>query len=275
MPRALDHIVIAARSLDALAARYETLGFVATPRARHPDNMGTSNRLVQFTRRNFLELLEVDRPEGLDGHDLAATPPRYTFGAQNREFLLKREGISFLVLASRDAEADLADWRARGLKTYAPFDFERRATLPDGQQVTVAFSLAFVSDPAMPALGFFVCQSRFPQHFWKPAFQQHANGAQGIVALYLAAEEPERHAPFLAALTGGEARDVSGGVSIALDGGCELLALRPERIAEIGPKPDLSDGPLFTGIAVAAERPPEALTPDAGGVFIEWRKISA
>lgn len=277
MPRALDHIVIAAHSLDALATRYAALGFVATPRARHPDNMGTSNRLVQFTQRNFLELLEVDRPEGLEGHDLTATPPRYTFGAQNRDFLLKREGISFLVLASSDAKADLADWQARGLKTYAPFDFERRATLPDGQQVTVAFSLAFVSDPALPALGFFVCQSHFPQHFWKPAFQQHANGARGIVALYLAAEEPERHAAFLAALTGGEARSVPGGVSIALDGGCELLALRPERIAEIAPgtRCDLSDGPLFTGIAVAAERPPETLTTDAGEIFIEWRKILA
>ena len=273
-PRALDHIVVAVADLDRTASDYEALGFVLTPRARHPDNMGTSNRLAQFAARNFIELLEVDRPRGLDEHALDATPPRYSFGAQNRDFLKRRQGLSLLVLASDDARADLADWQARGLRTYAPFDFERRARLPDGQEVTVAFTLGFVTDPDLPALGFFVCQNRFPQYFWKPAFQQHANGAQGIVALYLAAEEPARHVAFLTALTGGEAREVPGGLAIALAGGCDLRVLRPERITSLaGSTPDLSDGPLFAGIAVAANKPPAALTPaaEAGSLFIEWR----
>lgn len=274
-PRALDHIVVAVPSLDAVAAVYEDLGFSLTPRARHPDNMGTSNRLVQFAARNFIELLEVDRPLGLDEHALGATPPRYSFGAQNRDFLRRRHGLSLLVLASDDARADLADWQAKGLRTYAPFDFERRARLPDGQEVTVAFTLGFVTDPTIPALGFFVCQNRFPQYFWKPAFQSHANGASGIVALYLVAEEPLRHAGFLTALTGGEARAIDGGIAIALAGGCDVQVLTPEAVAAIGGSaPDLSDGPLFAGIAVAAEQPPERLTPpaEAGGIFIAWRR---
>jgi hypothetical protein len=277
-PRALDHIVVAVPSLDAVAATYEGLGFRLTPRARHPDNMGTSNRLVQFAARNFIELLEVDRPLGLDEHALGATPPRYSFGAQNRDFLRRRQGLSLLVLASEDARADLADWQARGLRTYAPFDFERRAKLPDGQEVTVAFTLGFVTDPGLPALGFFVCQNRFPQYFWKPAFQSHANGAKGIVALYLAAGEPARHAGFLTALTGGEAREVPGGLGIALTGGCELQVLTPAGIAAIAPGKalDLTEGPLFAGIALAAAKPSAALTPAAaaGGIFIEWRSAS-
>ena len=272
--RALDHIVVAVPALDAVAAVYEDLGFSLTPRARHPDNMGTSNRLVQFAARNFIELLEVDRPLGLDEHALAVSPPRYSFGAQNRDFLRRRHGLSLLVLASDDARADLADWQAKGLRTYAPFDFERRARLPDGQEVTVAFTLGFVTDPTIPALGFFVCQNRFPQYFWKPAFQSHANGASGIVALYLAAAEPLRHAGFLTALTGGEARAIDGGIAIALAGGCELQVLTPEAVAAIGGSvPDLSDGPLFAGIAVAATKSPATLTAatQAGGLFIEWR----
>ena len=272
--RALDHIVVAVPALDAVAAVYEDLGFSLTPRARHPDNMGTSNRLVQFAARNFIELLEVDRPLGLDEHALAVSPPRYSFGAQNRDFLRRRHGLSLLVLASDDARADLADWQAKGLRTYAPFDFERRARLPDGQEVTVAFTLGFVTDPTIPALGFFVCQNRFPQYFWKPAFQSHANGASGIVALYLAAAEPLRHAGFLTALTGGESRAIDGGIAIALAGGCELQVLTPEAVAAIGGSaPDLSDGPLFAGIAVAATKSPATLTAatQAGGLFIEWR----
>lgn len=45
--------------LDAAAASYEDLGFTLTPRAFHPDNMGTSNRLAQFKDETFIELLEV------------------------------------------------------------------------------------------------------------------------------------------------------------------------------------------------------------------------
>lgn len=277
LPRALDHIVVAVPDLDRAAAAYEALGFRLTPRARHPDNMGTSNRLAQFQARNFIELLEVDRPKGLDDHDLKASPPRFSFGAHNRAYLERHQGLSMLVLASGDARADIADWRARGLKTYAPFDFERHARLPDGQEVTVAFSLGFASDPAMPALGWFVCQNRFPQHFWKPDFQQHANGAEGMVALYLAASEPARHAGFLTGYSGGTARSVPGGLAVGLANGAELLVLTPERIREIAPGTplDLADGPLFVGMAIAASKPPAALTPaaEAGGVFIEWRKI--
>lgn len=273
--RNIDHVVVASRDLAALAARYEALGFTLTPRAAHPERMGTANRLAQFAANNFIELLEVDRPAGIEEHDPGAAPPRFAFGAFNRDFLRRREGISLLVLASDDARADLADWQARGLRTYAPFDFERRARLPDGQEVTVAFTLGFVTDPDLPALGFFVCQNRFPQYFWKPAFQQHANGATGIVALYLAAEEPARHIAFLTALTGGEARAIDGGIAIALAGGCELQVLTPEAIATLAPGTtlDLSEGPLFAGIAVAATKPPATLTAatQAGGLFIAWR----
>ena len=78
----------------------------------------------------------------------------------------------------------------------------------DGSEA--APSIGFASDPAMPALGWFVCQNRFPQHFWKPDFQQHANGAEGMVALYLAASEPARHAGFHTGYSGGTARSSCG-----------------------------------------------------------------
>ena len=61
--RAIDHVVLTVRDLDAAAITYQRLGFTLTPRAAHDDQMGTSNRLAQFRGRNFIELLEVDRPE--------------------------------------------------------------------------------------------------------------------------------------------------------------------------------------------------------------------
>ena len=61
-----------------------------------------------------------------------------------------------LVLDSDDARADVAAFRAAGLQAYDPFDFSRKARLPNGQEATVGFSLAFVTHPAMPDVAFVV-----------------------------------------------------------------------------------------------------------------------
>jgi catechol 2,3-dioxygenase-like lactoylglutathione lyase family enzyme len=105
--RAIDHVMLAVRDLDRTALSYQELGFTLTPRAAHEDRMGTSNRLAQFRRRNFIELLEVDRPEGLARHDFAASPPFFSFGDHNRLAVLERDGLSMMVFASDDARADI------------------------------------------------------------------------------------------------------------------------------------------------------------------------
>ena len=114
--------------------------------------------------RRGLELLEVDRPEGLARHDFAASPPFFSFGHHNRLVVREREGLSMLVFASDDARVDNRRFSAAGLPTFAQFDFERDAKLPNGTQVTVAFSLAFVQSPEMPKVAFFVCENR-AQHY--------------------------------------------------------------------------------------------------------------
>jgi hypothetical protein len=274
--RRIDHIVLAVTRLDHAARRYEALGFTLTSRAQHDGRMGTANRLAQFAGGNFLELLEVDRPGTLEPHDFSAAPPRFSFGAHNRDFIARREGISTLVLSGSDSRADLAAFRASGLDTYAPFDFERQATMPDGTQVTVAVSLAFVTSPDMPQISFFTCHHKTPQYFWKPAFQDHANGAHRIAAAYLVAEEPERHRDFLAKLTGAAPEALSGGLRFAC-GTDALIVLNPSCLHDIAPGMhfDLSDGPQLAGFTIETTRPAPPLTPagEACGAFIEWRRI--
>lgn len=271
--RPFDHIVVAVPDLDAAAATYEALGFTLTPRARHEDRMGTSNRLAQFAGRNFIELLEVDRPDRLAPHDFARTPPFFSFGDHNRRAVATGEGMSMLVFAGDDARADIAAFEAAGVPTYAPFDFERLARLPDGQAATVSFSLAFATSPDMPEIAFFVCQNRAPQHLWKPAFQDHANGAQGLQAVYLASSAPARDAAFVSALFGGAVTEVPGGRHVACGPEQEVRVLSPEAIAAHDPSltlaPDVS--PRFAGIALDCTEARET-TPAAAacGLFIEW-----
>jgi hypothetical protein len=267
--RAIDHVVIASRDLDGLAARYEALGFRLTPRAFHEDRMGTSNRLAQFRGRNFIELLEVDRPDAVE----EPGPGGFAFGAFLKRYLARREGLAMIVFRTDDARADIAAWRAAGIDTYAPFDFQRQARLPDGSEATVGFSLGFATSPEAPELGFFVCQNRAEEHFWKPAYQSHANGAEEIVAVRLVAREPARHGAFLGRLFGGAVTEGADGVAVAC-GEHRIEVVAPRAVE--GWSGDPGEGALGAGLAVRAPGGAfgraAGVTPaaEAGNVAIEW-----
>ena len=193
MPRGLDHIVHAVRDLDAAAALYRRLGFTVGARNRHP--WGTHNHIVQLPGF-FVELLAVAEPDKLGSEGFSAL-----FGTFNRTFLKRREGLSFLMLESRDASADAAQFRAAEIAVSDALHFEREGTRPDGAKVTVGFSLAFARDAAAE-IGFATCQQHYPENFWNPALQQHRNEAIGIAGAVIVAENPSDHHIFLSAFVG-------------------------------------------------------------------------
>jgi Glyoxalase-like domain len=270
--RPIDHVVLAVRDLGRSAAIFERHGFTLTPRASHDDRMGTSNRLVQFRGRNFIELLEVDRPGTLVPHDFLHVPPFFSFGDHNRLALNEREGLSILVFASDDARADIRRFEAAGLSTFLPFDFERQARLPDGTEVTVAFSLAFAQSKRMPRIAFMVSQNRAQEFFWKADYQSHSNGAQAIGAVYLASMSPDKDAGFIGAMFGGDVAPISGGMRVSCGPLQEVRVLSPHAIAERDPAFDTgSSSPVLAGISVVSDTR-RATTPasEACGMFIEW-----
>jgi len=272
--RAFDHVVLAVRDLARTAATYESLGFTLTPRAAHEDRMGTSNRLAQFREKNFIELLEVDRPERLARHNFALSPPFFSFGEHNRRAVAQRDGLSMLVFAGDDARADIAQFRAADVPTFAPFDFERLGKLPNGTEVTLAFTLAFTQSPQMPEVAFFVCQNRAPDAFWKPEYQSHANGATGIAAVYLSSPAPERDAAFVGKMFDGDVSGLpGGGCRVACGPSQELRVLTPQHVSARDPSfQGLERGEArLVGIALAALTG-GGFTPaaGAGGMFIEW-----
>jgi catechol 2,3-dioxygenase-like lactoylglutathione lyase family enzyme len=195
LPHGIDHIVHAVRDLDAAGAFYRRLGFTVGARNRH--DWGTHNLIVQFPTA-FVELLEIGEPEKIPPHGGRF----FSFGAFNRDYIRTREGLSMLVGKSSDARADAASFEAAGISGFEVFDFSREGKRPDGSPVKVAFSLAFARDPSSPNLGFFVCQQHHPENFWNPAFQRHANGATGIPAVVMVADNPTDHHIFLKGFTG-------------------------------------------------------------------------
>ena len=205
--RGIDHVALTVHDLDAAQVRFEAMGFTLTPRAYHP--WGTANHLAQFGR-SFIELVGLHDTSLLVPHTDAA----FSFSAHANAYLSERQGMSMLVFSSDDAIADTARWKQAGLHTYEPVYFERQATLPDGQQVKVAFTVSFVSNSALPRSAFFVCEQHFPRYFWKPAFQTHHNGAADIAgATLVVAEDPANYVDFIEKLTGLETQSEAGRLS--------------------------------------------------------------
>ena len=217
MARGLDHIVHAVRDLDAAAELYRRLGFTVGARNRHP--WGTHNHIVQLPRF-FIELLTVAEPEklGADGFSIL-------FGSFNHRFLENSEGLSMLLLESTDAEADARAFQAAAIAASDAMRFEREGRRPDGTPVKVAFSLAFARDAGASDIGFAVCQHHFPENFWNPEFQSHANRVVGIASAIIVAENPTDHHIFLSALAGErELQSTSSGITIATPrGGIQVM----------------------------------------------------
>ena len=250
----IDHLVLAVHDLAAARTRFSDMGFTLTPEARHP--FGTGNSLAQF-QGNFLELLAVVEPEKLSPH----AEGRFSFGAFNRDFLAAREGLSMLVLTSRDAAADHEAWAARGLESFELLHFERQAKQPDGSAARVAFSLAFAVDPALPRAAFFVCQQHTPEAFWQPRYQRHDNGAERITGVTIVSENPAAHRGFFEALVAAEAvGSTDGGLEIALEGG-RIEVLAPDALAgrfATAESIDLTKGPSLVAARIAVADLPRA-----------------
>lgn len=266
MPQ-IDHVVLAVRDLEAAGAAFSDAGFTVTPKAEHP--WGTANYRVQLRGRNFIEILAVERPDLLFEHDLETRPRQFSFGAFNRDFLADGEGMSMLVLAGEDSQADVDRFETDGLATYAPFDFVRNSELPDGSTVKLGFSLAFASLPDCPRAAFFTCHNLNPDYFWKPEFEGHANGAREIAEAVLVAEDPGRLESFATAFAAADAEAIDGGLRIP----CErhyLSIVTPDAFQHRFPGTaiDLSSGPRFGAIVICGG--PDNAPLDLNGLRIDW-----
>jgi len=261
MSRGLDHIVHAVRDLDAAAAFYRRLGFTVGARNRH--SWGTQNHIVQLPGF-FVELLAVAEPEKLGGEGFGTL-----FGSFHQTFLKSQEGLSFLMLESRDAQADARDFEAAGIAASAALRFEREGSRPDGSKLKVGFSLAFARDAGAPAIGFATCQQHFPENFWNPSFQQHANGASAIAGAVIVAENPSDHHIFLSAFTDErELNATSSGITAHTPRGELQIMDRAAFLSHFGvPAPDITAGARLAALCFTVrERGALIATLEAGAV---------
>ncbi len=245
MPGGIHHVVHAVRDLDAAGETYRRLGFQVGGRNRHP--WGTENRIVQLGR-SYIELLSIAAPKNIPPHG----PGSFSFGAFNRDFLARREGLAMVALESRDVEADAAIFRTAGIGDFEVFHFHREGSGPGGRTVKVAFSLVFAADRRAPQAGFFACQEHFPENFWNPAVQVHRNSGGGVAGIVLVARAPGRFSGFLSGFAGvGDVGADMGRVKVTMPGGT-MEAIDPADFQRrFGTQPP--DDPV-DGLTIAAIR---------------------
>jgi glyoxalase-like protein len=241
--KGINHLVLPAQDLETLRSAYQALGFTVKPRGALP--FGISNAVVQL-QGTYLELLSVtgDVPEHRPGH--------FSFGAFNRDYLARHEGFSMLVLDTTDARADILSWRAAGLQAYELFDFSKMAPMPDGENVKLSFSLAFVSHPAAPWLGLFACQHHRPEYFAQPQYLNHSNAALTVHEVWIAGEAAQDLADFLSTVTG--ASSVRKGDDLTVlqtqTGAIVLACPRAFEAAFGAPVAHPEDGPHLAGFTI-------------------------
>ena len=242
----INHLVLAGNDLDAMRAAYAALGFTLTPRGQHP--FGTGNAIIQL-HGSYLELLSVTIPKNVVDHGAE----EFSFSAFNRDYLARHEGFSMMVLGTANAGADIAKWREAGLQTYAPFEFSRLAKMPDGEDVRVGFSLAFVSTPAAPWLGHFACQHYAPQYFAQPQYLTHANTARAVRDIWISGEGALDLAGHFGTVIGAASvPEAPGRIVFKTPTGDVILADAKTFEAAFGlPPPHREDGPHLAGLTIA------------------------
>ncbi len=167
----IDHPLITVRDLDGAAEKLEKIGFVMTPRGKHP--WGTHNRLGLFPG-GLVELMTVGEPELVGSN----TVDHQLFGTLVQAFQSRHEGICMMALHSRDLDADVVTARANGVEVTGLIDFRRPVTLPDGTDDVAVVSLAMLVDRQHPQLSVFLCQQHKRGLVEVPAWRDHPNGAE-------------------------------------------------------------------------------------------------
>ncbi|HYG90284.1 MAG TPA: VOC family protein [Azospirillum sp.] len=231
----IDHLVIAVRDLEKAREAYARLGFTLTPRGRHTE-LKSANHTIMFGADDYLELLAIEEPT-------PATAPW-------SEFLKTREGLAAAALKTADGRAAQRQLAEAGLSGGDAIDFGRPVDLPEGKR-EARFTITQVDAAATPGGRMFLCQHHTRDVVWRPEYVSHANGAAGLAALIVAADDPEAAAAPYARLFGGHV-EPRGTTRVVQTGSAPIVVAPPSALTYLwADDPVLSaPRPCFAGFAV-------------------------
>ncbi len=205
-PPRLDHVGVVANDLVALAAAYERLGFILTPRARYADGR-IGNRCVML-RGSYIELLAV-----VDPNARSATLER---------FLARYAGVHVLAFAIVDEQSAMERLRRAGIAQATVSRFARPFDNADPDGPKAEFVL--IQTPEQPEGRVNLVRHLTPDVLWQEPYMQHPNNATVLEETWIMAAEPADAAARLSRLVGCVVvPDPQGGLALELPAGCVRL----------------------------------------------------
>jgi catechol 2,3-dioxygenase-like lactoylglutathione lyase family enzyme len=169
MLKAIDHLVIAVRDLEAAARDYRDLGFTVVEGGRHT-GIGTYNMLIAFEDTAYIELIgfyEEPRPDHRWWTPL-------TKGGGLVDYCLQTDDLPGDTIALREAGVDIGEPEPKNRKR------------PDGVEVRWVFSLSRGADRGVAP---FVIADETGRDERVPGQRRHANGVTGIGTLTVAVDD--------------------------------------------------------------------------------------
>jgi hypothetical protein len=172
--RGLDHVLIAARDLDAAAAQWRRLGFVPTPPGRHVGR-STGNYCIMFPH-DYVELIGIV--------DEAAEPAAFDGYIRSRG-----NGLFASAISPTNAEDAHAGVTASGIEAQPLRPLHRTVERPDGP-ADLYFTNFDMPPQATPDFRFFFCHHLTHDAMRHADWLAHPNGATGLIGIAVVCPEP-------------------------------------------------------------------------------------
>ncbi|EKF21000.1 VOC family protein [Nitratireductor pacificus] len=238
----IDHLMVSVADSQTAGELFEAMGFTVTPRSILP---GLSNRLICFGQLhpgscNFIELMALD-----DADKAIPMMP---------SILLPPGRPVSMVMNTADAEKTHAALQARDYKTSDPVHLSREWVLPSGEVLRPAFVVII---PGLGQSPFYwnLCQYKTMQHYLRPEFTTHPNGAANLTAVIAVASDPEQVAAHYEPLWG--ARRTGAAPVTIRAGSVDLRIYSPDELAATFPGVSHEGGDRLFGFAVSHADPEE------------------
>jgi catechol 2,3-dioxygenase-like lactoylglutathione lyase family enzyme len=195
----IDHAVIVVRDLDAARDAFGRMGFSVTPRGHH--TLGSQNHCIMFGH-DYIELLWS--PEG-EPHP---TRQYYT------EFARAGAGLAAIALKTDNAKGAYTEMLWAGFAPSDPVDFSRPVEVSGGKR-DAHFRVSIAARESTPGGQIFVCEHLTRELVWRPEYQRHANGATGIAAIAIVADDVAATARPYERLLARAAEPIAEGLKVA------------------------------------------------------------
>lgn len=222
----LDHLVLPTADLGVARRRLSALGFTVAAEGIHP--FGTHNACVYFEDGTFIEPLAVNDAAVAE----AAIADGNVFVERDRMFRQNagEEGLSAVVLASRDTDVDHARFEAKGISAGSRLDFSRGYRDAEGVEREVSFRLAFAAQRHARASFFFTCERVNAPARGRGALAVHGNGVTGIARVIATSSDVAQDAAFLSRVAGGASERSASRFELPLSS-CVLEITEPRDFA--------------------------------------------